>query len=88
MNQGADQLQDDCRAALRETIEAKEAAAILGVSEWTIYDLVRRRIVPHIKISRRILFRRTSLLAWLEAQEQASVAADPAPERNKIRRLK
>lgn len=85
----AEQLKQDARAALRETIEAREAAAILGVSEWTVYNLARRRIIPHIKIApRRVLFRRASLLAWLDAQEQASMAVEPEPECGKIRRLK
>ncbi|SHF31404.1 DNA binding domain-containing protein, excisionase family, partial [Desulfofundulus australicus DSM 11792] len=62
---------------MRETMTAKEAAEILGVSEWTVYDLARRQMVPHVKIGRRVLFRRTSILAWLEAQEQASVRREP-----------
>ncbi|MCL6612473.1 MAG: helix-turn-helix domain-containing protein [Peptococcaceae bacterium] len=72
---------------MRETIEAKEAATILGLSEWTVYDLARRRVLPHVRVGRRVLFRRTSILAWLEAQEVASVAA-PAVESGRIRRLK
>lgn len=72
---------------MRETIEAAEAAAIIGVSAWTIYDLARRHIIPHIKVSRRVLFRRTSLLAWLEAQEEASLKVEPELV-GKIRRLK
>lgn len=73
---------------MRETIEAREAAEILGVSTWTIYDLARRRVLPHVRVGRRVLFRRTSLLAWLQAQEQASVSLDPAPVQGKIRKLK
>lgn len=74
---------------MRETIEAHEAAEILGLSAWTVYDLVRRHVLPHIRVGRRVLFRRTSMLAWLEAQEQASVTAEPEPETTGgIRRLK
>lgn len=63
---------------VRETIEAKEAAELLGLSEWTIYDLARRREIPHIRVGRRVLFRRTSLLSWLDEQEAASVRQEPA----------
>ena len=83
----AEQLREDARVAYRETITASEAAQLLGISEWTVYDLARRHIIPHIKISRRVLFRRTSLLAWLETQEQASITIEPEPF-GKIRRLK
>lgn len=78
----------DARAGLRETIEAAEAAAILGVSEWTIYDLARRRVIPHVKIgTRRVLFRRSSILTWLNERERASMAVEPEPA-GKVRRLK
>ncbi|WP_041282835.1 helix-turn-helix domain-containing protein [Desulfofundulus kuznetsovii] len=74
--------------SLRETITAEEAARIIGVSEWTVYDLARRRVIPHIRVGRRVLFRRTSILAWLEQQEQASMQREPELDQGKIRRLK
>jgi len=73
---------------MRETIEAKEAAEVLGLSTWSVYDLARRRVIPHIRVGRRVLFRRSSILAWLEQQEQASVRVEPEPAQGKIRRLK
>lgn len=84
----AEQLIEDARQALRETIEATEAAAILGVSPWTIYNLTRRRMIPHIRVSRRVLFRRSSILAWLDERERASMAVEQEPERGRIRQLK
>jgi len=82
-----EQLKEDAQAAYRETITANEAAQLIGISEWSVYDLARRHIIPHVKIgTRRVLFRRTSLLAWLEAQEQASITIEPEPV-GKIRRV-
>ena len=57
---------------MRETIEAREAAEIIGLSEWTVYDLARRREIPHIRLGRRVLFRRTTLLSWLSEREAQS----------------
>jgi len=71
---------------MRETIEASEAAELLGISAWSIYDLARRREIPHIKLGRRVLFRRTSLLAWLDEREAASLRQEPVST-GKIRRL-
>lgn len=71
----------------RETIVAKEAAAMLGVSEWVVYDWARKKLIPHIKVGKRVLFRRASIMQWLSEQEQASVAAEPVKQ-GKIRRLK
>ena len=62
-----EQLKEDAQSAYRETITAGEVAQLLGVSEWTVYDLTRRKMIPHIKIGRRVLYRRSSILAWLEA---------------------
>jgi len=64
---------------VRETITASEAAKLLGLSEWSVYDLARRREIPHVRIGRRVLFRRSSILGWLEAQETASVKREPEP---------
>lgn len=69
-----------------ETITAGEAAEIIGISEWTIYDLARRKVIPHVRIGRRVLFRRESLMAWLEQQEAASLKSEPE-QAGKIRRL-
>lgn len=69
----------------RETIEAGEAADLLGLSVWTLYDLARRRSIPHIRVGRRVLFRRASLLAWLDQQEAASTTPPEPP--GGIRRL-
>ena len=54
------------------TMTVAEAAAYLGVSTDTIYEMVRRREIPHIRIRRRIFFRRDTLDAWLSRMEAAS----------------
>jgi len=59
----------------RETITAEEAAAIIGVSAWKVYDLARRGLIPSIAIGRRRLFRRSSILAHLDELERQSLAA-------------
>jgi excisionase family DNA binding protein len=72
---------------MTETMKAGQAAEFLGLSEWSVYDLVRRRIIPHVRVSRRVLFRRETLLRWMAEQEAASVG-EQAPEPGGIRRLK
>jgi len=54
------------------TMTVAEAAAYLGVSTDTLYDMVRRKEIPHIRIRRRIFFRRDTLDAWLERMERES----------------
>ena len=73
---------------VRETINAKQAAQIIGISDWKILEMARRGLIPHIRPQgcRRVLFRYTSLLAWLEQQEVASLETE-GPEFGKIRRV-
>ena len=73
---------------MTETMTAGQAAELLGVSEWTVYDLARRRELPHIRVGKRVLFRRQTLLDWLTAREEASVAAEQELTPGGIRRLK
>lgn len=44
------QPRDHTHQVQRETVDAGEAAGITGLSEWTIYDLARRQLIPHIRI--------------------------------------
>ncbi len=72
---------------MRATVKAKEAAQYLGLSYWKLLEMIKAGKGPAcIHAGNRLLFRTTSLDAWMEAQEKASVAVEP--ERGKIRRLK
>jgi excisionase family DNA binding protein len=57
----------------RQTITVKEAAEYIGVSKDTIYEMVRRKEIPHSRAFRRILFRIEALDRWMNEQEKASV---------------
>lgn len=80
---------EQIKTACRETIDAPEAATLIGVSEWKILEMARRGLIPHIRPQgcRRVLFRRSTLLAWLEAQERVSVRTDETGQYGKIRRI-
>lgn len=56
----------------RITITVKEAADFLGVSKDLLYNLVRTKEIPHVRVGKRILFRKPMLEEWLEAQEKQS----------------
>ena len=43
-----------------------EAARYLGISYWTVRDLVFRRDIPFVKIGRRVLVDRLDLNAYLD----------------------
>ena len=43
--------------------------SLLGIGERTMWRLVKSQAVPHIRIGRRVLFRREALAVWAESQE-------------------
>jgi excisionase family DNA binding protein len=47
-------------------LSAKETAKLLGISERTLFTLTKAGDVPHIRIGRRIMYPRTSLVEWIE----------------------
>jgi excisionase family DNA binding protein len=47
-------------------LSQQEAAHYLGISYWTVRDLVFRREIPFIKIGRRVLIDRLDLDAYLD----------------------
>jgi len=54
----------------KETMDVAETAKYLRVSEWTVYDLVRTKQIPHFRIKQRIFFRRREIENWIALQAQ------------------
>lgn len=46
-----------------------EAVTFTGLSERTLWRLVQKRKVPHVRIGGRLMFRRESLAKWVQDQE-------------------
>lgn len=74
----------------RRTIKVAEAAEYIGVSKDTIYKLVRKQEIPHIRLGKRILFRVESLEAWLQEREAGPEDTQPEdkPEYGQLRMIK
>ncbi len=75
-----------------QLLDAAEAVEFLGhkFSQWTLYDLVRKRKIPSCKIAGRIYFRPHSLIKWLNNLETESMVKpqEVVSDTGKIRRLK
>lgn len=50
------------------TLSVTEAAAVLGVSRPTVYQLIRRDDFPAFKVQSRTLISKAGLSAWVERQ--------------------
>lgn len=87
-----EQLQEDAQIALQKVrlLDAAEAVEFLDnkFSKWTLYELVKKGQIPHLKIGgNRVYFRPEALVDWLIKLEQASVAKKE-PASAGIKRLK
>ena len=47
-------------------LDAKEAAQLLHVPRSTLYELVRSRHLPHVRVGRGLRFTRLDLAHWVE----------------------
>ncbi len=59
-----------------EFLSVKEVARHLGVATVSVYRLAERRALPVYRVLRKLLFRRSDVLAWLESKRFAP--RDPA----------
>jgi excisionase family DNA binding protein len=47
-------------------LNADEAAQLLHVPRSTLYELVRSRHLPHVRLGRNLRFTRTDLAGWVQ----------------------
>jgi len=52
-------------------LTAQEAADILRVSRWRIYDLISQNVVPVVRLGRQVRIPRDKLWELIQAQSQA-----------------
>jgi excisionase family DNA binding protein len=71
-----------------EIMNVQQLAEFLGAPVHTIHGLTRKRSrmrhenpLPHVRIGKRLYFRRETVEAWIKANEEESVAW------NKVQRL-
>ena len=50
-------------------LSIKDAATALGICERTVWALVKKRQLPHLRVGRRLLFSRAALEAWIAQQQ-------------------
>lgn len=53
-------------------LDATAAAKLLSVKPSWVYEAVRSRRIPHLKIGRHIRFLRSDLEAWIDSQRQGA----------------
>ena len=62
----------------------REAAALLGLQEATLYDLLKKKPFQTIQVDNRTRIDRASFWAWYESQDFYRTVADQQADRQKI----
>jgi excisionase family DNA binding protein len=57
------------------TVNAKEAARILGISPRLLWTKTNCREIPHVRLGRRLLYPVAALTAWLAAKTEGTPRA-------------
>lgn len=56
-----------------EFLPIKEACKLLNLARQTIYGLTSKRLIPFIKRGKKLYFKRTDLINWLNEGKKKSV---------------
>ena len=58
-------------------LDANEAARLLRVPRSTLYELVRSRGLPHVRVGRALRFTRADLGQWVSEHTVGGTASNP-----------
>ena len=67
----------------KTTMSIREAAALLGLQEATLYDLLKKKPFQTIQVDNRTRIERASFWAWYESQDFYRTVADQQADRLK-----
>ncbi len=54
-------------------INIQEAAALLNLAVTTVYEKTSEKIIPHYKHGKKIMFKKSELLAWVESRRVKTI---------------
>ena len=54
-------------------LNVQEAAALLNLAVNTLYEKTSEKLVPHYKHGKKIMFKKSELLAWVESRKVKTV---------------
>ena len=60
----------------RDVLDVNQAGEYLAVARSTMYKLIERGAVPHMKIGGSVRFSRKMLLEWVEAESRKSIGQE------------
>jgi excisionase family DNA binding protein len=64
----------------KELMNIDEASTFLDIAKTTLYKFTSERKIPHIKKAKKLLFKRSELIAWLETAKKHTMGELMADE--------
>jgi excisionase family DNA binding protein len=55
---------------LPHVLTVRQVSLLLGVAENTVYESIRRREIPSVRVGRRLLVSRDALMRWLDGVDE------------------
>lgn len=74
------------KAVSPEFFNIKEVSPYLGIKKSTIYSLVEQKKIPHYRVGRLILFKKSQLDEWIEKKLVPCTSTVEAAKRRSRRR--
>ncbi|WP_025718428.1 helix-turn-helix domain-containing protein [Paenibacillus sp. 1-18] len=71
---------ESLNAATDKTLNAIQASEYLGISEKTLYNMCKKKLIPHRKFGAKLMFSTLALDAW--GREQDKVNYQPRGKEN------
>lgn len=72
---------------MREVMTMPEAVDFTRISDWKLRQEVNAGRIPHFRVGRRILFRRSSLESWMSEQEEAALKNSSGGKNERLQHL-
>jgi len=62
--------QDRVRGTMDQLLNVREVSQLLRLHPKTVYALVERGSIPHVRLGRRVLFSLVDVTRWVEARRE------------------
>jgi excisionase family DNA binding protein len=67
-------------------INVQEAAALLNLAVATVYEKTSERLIPHYKHGKKLMFKKSELLAWVQTRKIKTISEIHAEASRVIRK--
>lgn len=75
-------------ARILNTVEVSNEIFNGRISPWSVGQMVRKKLIPHFRIGRRVFFDEATLRQWAAQQSIASIEPNEPAARGGVRQIR